>query len=63
MANTAGEADFDRAKAMRARKKGLGAKAGKALDEAADRLEARGIKKVSRVGRKAKKPQEVMEAY
>ena len=58
MANTSGERDIERAKAIRRQKKGVRSPdALRTMEEAAARLEMRGARKLNKVGRrKRRKP-------
>jgi len=56
MANVAAERDFERAKDIRKLLKGVrSAAASGAIEAAASRLEARGARKLNKLGRKARK--------
>ena len=56
MANTSAERDFDRAKDLRKLRKGVtNAAAVRAIEAASARLEARGARKLNKLGRRAKR--------
>lgn len=55
MPYTSAEKDLDRARSLRAMKKGRGNEAARGLEEAALRLESRAVRKLNQVGRKRRK--------
>ena len=56
VANVSAERDLDRAKQLRAMRKGVrSASASRTIEEAASRLEARAARKLSKLGRRKKK--------
>lgn len=55
MPYTSAEKDLDRARVLRAMKKGRGNEAARGLEEAALRLESRAVRKLNQVGRRRRK--------
>lgn len=56
MPYTSAEKDLDRAQQLRRMKKGRSNEAVRGLEDAATRLEARAVRKLSQVGRRRRKP-------